>query len=629
MSNPLFPSQHPGSRTSGPGLQALASLGQISRAAVPASSPPQALAGDANDGMRQRTEEALRKLGVKEKHIRIALDRVADSNESLTTVMGDFGFVTGEKVAQVLSLVHNLPYFRDSDVAGLDAAALSQITLKTFEGFAPVGFDPTTKDLTVVIPTFGLVNEVKNRFRDYRVHFKFASEVTVNAVYKRYFARSREALEHAVQGYMKGLRNEEANLRNSITASGSEGSLRSVWRALVRHACYAGASDIYLTSTPTRGVVMMKISGQLDLVRSVDLKLFNGLMQRLVQDDGKPEDVKKAPRDTRLKFEDEEDKRELADILDRFGFRVSLTETRGRLKAVIRLNDRQGAAASVESLGFDKKTLDTLKRLTDSASGLIIMTGPTGSGKTTTLYALLNHVDPVERSVQTVENPIELTSPLWLQNETVQVKDSSEEGNQFKLWLKALLRSAPDVILVGEIRDVEVAKMALDASNTGHLVFSTLHTNSASLAIPRLKLLEVDMPTLASVLLAVVGQRLVRTLCTSCRQAEDRPETEALVKGWLARVKASESDLPLGKLYKRGPGCGSCKYTGISGRRVIYEVLENTPVVRGLIEDNAKPTVIEKEIPKGYSLYDCGLRMVNEGVTSIDEVRRVVNQSAG
>lgn len=573
--------------------------------------------------MRQRTEDALRKLGVKEKHIRIALDRVADSNESLTTVMGDFGFVTGEKVAQVLSLVHNLPYFKDSDVPRLDAAALSNISLGTFEGFAPVALDPATKTLTVIIPTFGAVNEVKNRFRDYRVLFQFASEVTVNAVYKRYFARSREAIERAVEAYMKGLRNEEANLR-----SGSEGSLRSVWRALIRHACYAGASDIYLTSTPTRGVVMMKISGQLDLIRSVDLRLFNGLMQRLVQDDGKPEDVKKAPRDTRLKFEDEEDKKELADILDRFGFRVNLSETRGRLKAVIRLNDRQGAAASVESLGFDPNTLDTLKRLTDSASGLIIMTGPTGSGKTTTLYALLNHVDPVERSVQTVENPIELTSPLWLQNETAQVKDSSEEGTQFKLWLKALLRSAPDVILVGEIRDVDVAKMALDASNTGHLVFSTLHTNSASLAIPRLKLLDVDMPTLASVLLAVVGQRLVRTLCTSCRQPEDRADAEALVTGWLTRVQKSEPGAALGKLYKRGPGCASCKYTGISGRRVIYEVLENTPAVRALIEDNAKPTVIEKEIAQGYSLYDCGLRMVNEGVTSLDEVRRVVNQSA-
>jgi len=605
-------------------MQALASLAHTaSRPAQTSHVPPSA---EGSDGLRQKTEEALRKLGVKEKHIRIALDRVADSNESLTAVMNDFGFVTGEKVAQVLSLVHNLPYFDEGQVTKLDAASLSQISLKTFENFAPVSFNPQTREITVIIPAFGLVNEVKNRFRDYKVSFQFASEVTVNAVYKRYFARSREALEQAIEGYMRGLRNEAANLKTAL--GGSEGTLRSVWRALIRHACYSGASDIYLTSTPTRGVVMMKISGQLDLVRSIDLRLYNGLMQRLVQDDGKPEDVKKAPRDTRLKFEDEEDKRELADILDRFGFRVNLSETRGRLKAVIRLNDRQGAAASVDSLGFDPRTLATLKRLTDSASGLIIMTGPTGSGKTTTLYALLNHVDPVERSVQTVENPIELTSPLWLQNETVQVKDSSEEGAQFKLWLKALLRSAPDVILVGEIRDEDVAKMALDASNTGHLVFSTLHTNSASLAIPRLKLLQVDMPTLASVLLAVVGQRLVRTLCTGCRQPDDRPETHEAVSGWLSRIRASEPETTLGKLYRRGPGCQACKYTGISGRRVIYEVLENTPRVRELIEDNAKPTLIEKEIPQGYSLFDCGLRMVNEGVTSLDEVRRVVNQSA-
>jgi type II secretory ATPase GspE/PulE/Tfp pilus assembly ATPase PilB-like protein len=179
----------------------------------------------------------------------------------------------------------------------------------------------------------------------------------------------------------------------------------------------------------------------------------------------------------------------------------------------VRLLDRQSNAAEFEALEFDSETSRKLKEYSQSKTGLVLVTGPTGSGKTTTLYAMIKQIDPTERWIQTIENPIEYRHGLWFQYEVP--KAAGEEKGAAKL-LKGLLRNAPDVCLVGEVRDAEVGNILLELSNTGHLVFSTLHNNNAALALTRLKNFGLDMYGLASVLQGILAQRLVRTLCRHC-----------------------------------------------------------------------------------------------------------------
>jgi type II secretory ATPase GspE/PulE/Tfp pilus assembly ATPase PilB-like protein len=227
---------------------------------------------------------------------------------------------------------------------------------------------------------------------------------------------------------------------------------------------------------------------------------------------------------------------------------------------------------------------------------------------------MLKAIDPVERSIQSIENPVEYKHGLWQQYELR--KDATNEGEEFQKWLKALLRNAPDVILMGEIRDSDVAQILLDAANTGHLAFTTLHTNNAALALARLKRFKVDQATLASVLLGILGQRLLRVLCKDCKVEDKRPETqESLDVTYVGAHKVP---------HMPGEGCPNCDYTGYRGRRMIYELLEVNTEVKRLIEDGATPSqVAAVGIKAGASMWAHGVKLVAEGVTSMDEVSRV------
>jgi type IV pilus assembly protein PilB len=244
-----------------------------------------------------------------------------------------------------------------------------------------------------------------------------------------------------------------------------------------------------------------------------------------------------------------------------------------------------------------------------------LVTGPTGSGKTTTLYAVLKRIDPVERSVQSIENPIEYRHGLWQQYELR--KDNQNEGEEYNKWLKALLRNAPDVILVGEVRDAKVAQILLDAANTGHLAFATLHTNNAAMALARLKALALDMNTLASVLVGILAQRLVRILCIRCCVPDDSDETaQALDVPYLADGTLNP--------HRAGDGCEYCDFTGYRGRRMVYEILEVDARVQTLIEKDSTPSTIARAgIAADRTMWACGLKLVASGATSLEELRRV------
>lgn len=566
-------------------------------------------------GATDQMEQILLEMGVKPMHVQIALRRAQETREPLAQIMRDFGFLSGEQVAIAVSRNLGLEYFPFEKIDQISKAELTGLTMGAFQRFVPVGRDAASDRLLIAVPDMDCTNSAQNTFLNEKVRFVVASEHTIQTVYRKYFANTEAAFDEAVKKFMDQL---NSSRRIDEEDESSSKTMRAVFFALIRHACYSGASDLYLYRSDYVGVIKLKINGIGTVFRTVHLELFTRLLTKLVTDNStKAEDLRKRPKESVLEFSPE-DQHDNPDIVNRFGFRLELTESRGIRNAVIRVLDKNSAATDLDRLGFDPETLSAIQRVSRTSVGFFLVTGPTGSGKTTSLYAILKSIDPVERSIQSIENPIEYKHGLWQQYELR--KDATDEGAEYNEWLKALLRNAPDVILVGEVRDKDVANICLNAANTGHLVFATLHTNNAVLSLARLKSLEVDQDVLGSVLLGILAQRLIRTVCQDCCKPDDSAHTEELMKKpFLAGTKY--------RPVKAGDGCPNCDYTGYRGRRMIYELLEMTPEVRRAIETNEPPSVIaSKGMSRDRTMYANALRLVAQGITTTAELERVASE---
>ncbi len=295
-----------------------------------------------------------------------------------------------------------------------------------------------------------------------------------------------------------------------------------------------------------------------------------------------------------------------------YDLRVSSLPAVGGEKIVIRILDSQTGLRRLEELVNESSDLEKFRSLLSNPYGMILLTGPTGSGKTTTLYSMIQQLNRPEHNIVTVEDPVEYQIAGITQ---VQVKPDIRLT--FASVLRSILRQDPDIILIGEIRDEETAEIAVSAAQTGHLVLSTLHTNTAVGVIPRFLNLGVAAHQLAGALLGVITQRLVRTICPRCRHSY-KPETEEM------RMFA-DADAPT-VLY-RGTGCGDCRRTGYLGRAAVYEILMMTPSIRRLIVSGASEDELkEQAIQEGMkTLKMQGLSAVRQGRTTLEEVLRVIN----
>ncbi|MBN1421394.1 MAG: type II secretion system ATPase GspE [Planctomycetes bacterium] len=289
-------------------------------------------------------------------------------------------------------------------------------------------------------------------------------------------------------------------------------------------------------------------------------------------------------------------------------------------RAVLRLQDKSTGLYDLSKIGLLEGDDRTFRRLIAMAHGIILVTGPTGSGKTTTLYAALKEINSPDRNIITVEDPVEYQLPG-----VSQVQVSTKKGMTFATGLRSIVRQDPDVIMVGEIRDIETAGIAIQSALTGHLVFSTLHTNDAPGAVSRLLDLGVEPYLVNSSLLAVVAQRLVRRVCRACREAYAPPREE------LDAYELAPADLAEGALY-RARGCAACQETGYSGRMGIYEILEIDDVVKEQIMQRASATAIKKSgIDRGRlrTLRQDGIAKAAMGLTTLVEVERITQLDIG
>lgn len=293
-------------------------------------------------------------------------------------------------------------------------------------------------------------------------------------------------------------------------------------------------------------------------------------------------------------------------------FRVSCLPTQFGESVVLRVLDRSVVSLELDNLGMPDEVLQGFEEIIKNPNGIVIVTGPTGSGKTTTLYSALQRINKVETKILTAEEPVEYDI-----EGIVQIPINEAQKNTFDRVLRAFLRQDPDVMMIGEIRDLETAHIAVQASLTGHLVFSTLHTNDSVGAITRLIDMGVEPFLISSTLEAVLAQRLVRRICEQCKTGAD-PSDEELTRLGIERKEVE------GRQFYRGAGCGHCNNTGYHGRKGLYEFLQNNSVIRDLINQR-KPSLIlrDKAVEMGMrTLRQDGLHNVLDGYTTVEEVTK-------
>jgi general secretion pathway protein E len=374
---------------------------------------------------------------------------------------------------------------------------------------------------------------------------------------------------------------------------------------LLQYAFDQRASDIHIEPRRQQGNVRFRIDGILHNVYQLPMPIMNAVLSRLKILGRMNIAEKRLPQDGRIKTQNSNGKE--------IELRLSTMPTAFGEKLVMRIFDPEVLLRDYEQLGFNKQELTIWNRMTAQTHGIILVTGPTGSGKTTTLYSTLKRLATSEINLCTVENPIEQIEPAFNQMQT-----QANIGLDFASGIRTLLRQDPDIIMVGEIRDLETAEMAVQASLTGHLVISTLHTNSAPAAVTRLLNLGLPGYLIQQTILGVMAQRLIRVLCRQCKipAAVDEAQWQALV----APFKVATPK----QIYK-AVGCKTCRNTGFAGRIGIYEIFENNPALQKLIVEGCDTLLLQRlAIKEGMRpLRLSGAEKVAAGITTIEEVLRV------
>jgi type IV pilus assembly protein PilB len=398
------------------------------------------------------------------------------------------------------------------------------------------------------------------------------------------------------------------DLHQELDGNSAEGPIPRIAQGIIESAVASGASDIHLEPGGKGLRVRFRIDGALQQFRVFDGRIAGPLINRFKMMSKLDPGVRNRPQDGRMRVSTNGNR-----VVD---FRTATIPTRMEIeKVTLRILDQSAADIDLQKLGITGATLEALEDAIAAPHGMVLVTGPTGSGKTTTLYGLLRRLNRVEYNVMTIEDPIEYDLPGITQTPV-----NEKAGMSFEAAVRAFLRADPDIIMLGEIRDGITANTALRAALTGHLVLSTIHTNDAPEAITRLRNLGVEAANLAGAIRVVIAQRLLRRLCQRCRRPSAPTPDQVRAMGGRLNV-AMEARLRTGTFYSAA-GCRECNRTGYRGRIGVYEILRATDTIRDHIATEKTTMDIRRTaISEGMQpLREQAIRLAEQGITSLGEV---------
>ena len=453
---------------------------------------------------------------------------------------------------------------------------------------------------------------------------------------------TRESIQTALRQYERSLKAEFGDIltddikdeskeqEENLEAVAAGLPIIRIVDTLLKHAILESASDIHIEPEEKEVHVRYRIDGVLHEAMTLPKDVAQGIVARIKVLSNLKLDEHRLPQDGRFKIEKEEYK---------IAFRVSILPVFDGEKIVMRLLDESSKGLTLEKMGLHPHALEVVQREINKPNGMILVTGPTGSGKTTTLYTVMDILNTPEVNVSTVEDPVEYRMPR-----VNQPQFQPKIGMTFAAALRSLLRQDPDIIMVGEIRDQETLEIAMHAAMTGHLVLSTLHTNSAAATLPRMLDMGAEPFLIASTVNVIIAQRLVRRLCVECRKEYklDKKEIDSLSKSydidevlsWLQKDPSGKKYLREAKTWEevvlyKAAGCDQCGGEGYRGRQGIYEVLEMDTNVRKLVtEAGTTKEMIDAEAKKSgmATMVEDGFLKIIQGITSLEEVMRVTKE---
>lgn len=550
---------------------------------------------------------------ISEEQLQKAIEKQKDSGEQLASALVQLGFIKEEGLLSFLSRHYEIPslnlhnYTLNPDVIKLIPADLAYKYL-----IFPLALRGTTLVIAMADPSnIFAIDDVKF-LTGYRIEVSAATETTIRKLLdEQYDLTARSGSPLSPRGNEGVDFSEEGKPidANNRTSSCGAAPVITLVNQMLCDAIQKGASDIHIEPYEKALRIRFRIDGVLYDTINPPLHFKNTITSRIKIMSKLDIAERRLPQDGRINVTMENGKR--------VDFRVSVLPTIFGEKVVLRLLDKSNLQLDMTKLGFEADELQHFKQVIHYPFGMVLVTGPTGSGKTTTLYSALNELNRTSENISTVEDPVEYN--LAGVN---QVQIHEEIGLTFAAVLRALLRQDPDIILVGEIRDYTTAEIAVKAALTGHLVLSTLHTNDAPSAINRLVQMGIEPYLISSSLMLTVAQRLVRKICPACKTLMSIPEHT------YPQLAIRPEDYCATSLY-RGAGCTICNNTGFKGRIAIYELMLLNDQIKQFILKGVSSGDLKKEAVKSgmSTLKTSALKKMKQGLTTPEEVLRITHSS--
>jgi type IV pilus assembly protein PilB len=531
-----------------------------------------------------------------------------DNKKKVGEILVRQGAINQKQLLQALQHVYEADYIELEEVI-LDPEIVSIIPKRIAVRYKIVPLSKENNTLTIAMANPLDVNTI-DYIREYTkmdVIPKFASEDDITNALSTYYevtGQFDDILEKVDVSTVSD-HGDEVNL-SALEAISQEAPVIQLVNMIIVQGIKERASDIHLEPNKRGLLVRYRIDGILHDIRMLPARIKPAIISRIKILSRMDIAERRLPQDGRFQL--------------RFGarevdLRVSSIPTVYEEKIVMRLLDKSQGVISLDNVGFSDEQLEEFRRMIGSSYGIILITGPTGSGKSTTLYGALNEIDSIEKNVITVEDPVE-----YKLERINQINVRPKIDLTFANTLRSILRQDPDIIMIGEMRDSETAHIAVQSALTGHLVFSTLHTNDALSSLTRLMDMGIAPFLISSSVIGVMAQRLVRKICPKCIE-EYKPEPDVLEN---LKVNFELPDPGSFKLY-RGKGCDYCKNTGYRGRTAIFEVIRINDEIRSMIMKNSSSNEIKGVAVKNgmRTLLDSGVEKALQGITTIDEVLRV------